>query len=122
MLYGETEEDPPKKPAPPLAASLVAVRCVGETLAEREAGHTVPVVKRQLAAALGGVEGGALRRVIIAYEPVWAIGTGRNATPQDAALVHRGIRAWLAAHRAGETRGRYGRSGTPKNNAGLLRQ
>ena len=120
QLFGETDEDTRKKTAAALAASLVPVLCVGETLAEREAGHTLPVVKRQLAAALGGVEGGALRRVIIAYEPVWAIGTGRNATPQDAALVHREIRAWLAAHGAGETRVVYGGSVSLKNIAELL--
>src|SRR3989442_10881172 len=114
QLFGETDEDTRKKTAAALAASLVPVLCVGETLAERDAGHTVPVVKRQLAAALGGVEGGALRRGVIAYEPGWAIGAGRHATPQDAALGHRGIPARLAAHRAGGTRGVYGGAAGPK--------
>src|SRR2546430_10387208 len=72
QLFGETDEDTRKKTAAALAASLVPVLCVGETLAEREAGHTLPVVKRQLAAALGGVEGGALRRGSIARAAVWA--------------------------------------------------
>src|SRR5256712_13984645 len=69
QLFGETDEDTRKKTAAALAASLVPVLCVGETLAEREAGHTLPVVKRQLAAALGGVDGGALRRAGVARGP-----------------------------------------------------
>ncbi|HLQ22616.1 MAG TPA: triose-phosphate isomerase, partial [Gemmatimonadales bacterium] len=120
QLFGETDEDTRKKTAAALAAGLVPMLCIGETLAERDAGHTLPVVKRQLTGALGGLDGGALRRVVIAYEPVWAIGTGRNATPQDAALVHREIRSWLAAHGAGETRVVYGGSVSLKNIAELL--
>ena len=120
QLFGETDDDTRRKTAAALAAGLVPLLCVGETLAERDAGHTLPVVRRQLSGALGGLDGGALRRVLIAYEPVWAIGTGRNATPQDAALVHREIRSWLAAHGAGETRVVYGGSVSLKNIAELL--
>jgi len=94
-VFGETDAETGKKVTAALAAELQPVLCVGETLAQREAGETVPVVTRQLEAALGGRDGKA--RVTIAYEPVWAIGTGRNATPQDAAEVHRAIRAWLKA-------------------------
>jgi len=94
-VFGETDAETGKKVTAALAAELQPVLCVGETLAQREAGETVPVVTRQLEAALGGRDGKA--RVTIAYEPVWAIGTGRNATPKDAAEVHRAIRAWLKA-------------------------
>lgn len=92
-VFGETDEETRKKVSAALAADLQPVLCVGETLAQREAGETLAVVTRQLQAALGGRD--AKARVTIAYEPVWAIGTGRNATPKDAAEVHHAIRAWL---------------------------
>lgn len=95
-VFGETDAETGKKVTAALAAELQPVLCVGETLGQREAGETVEVVTRQLGAALAGRDGKA--RVTIAYEPVWAIGTGRNATPKDAADVHRAIRAWLKAH------------------------
>ncbi|HKA59595.1 MAG TPA: triose-phosphate isomerase [Gemmatimonadales bacterium] len=95
-VFGETDAETGKKVTAALEADLEPVLCVGETLAQREAGETVAVVTRQLEAAIGRRDGKA--RVTIAYEPVWAIGTGRNATPQDAAEVHRAIRAWLRAH------------------------
>ncbi len=95
-VFGETDADTGKKVTAALAADLQPVLCVGETLAQREAGETIAVVTRQLAAALGGRDGKP--RVTIAYEPVWAIGTGRNATPKDAAEVHAAIRAWLKEH------------------------
>jgi triosephosphate isomerase len=69
---------------------------VGETLEERDKGKTLSVVERQLD-VLAGLDATALGRIVIAYEPVWAIGTGRNATPKDAAVVHRAIRAALTA-------------------------
>jgi triosephosphate isomerase len=122
QLFGETDEDTRRKVAAALTTGLVPVLCVGETLAEREAGHTLAVVTRQLAAALGGLEPGALTRVVVAYEPVWAIGTGRTATPSDAAAVHREIRAWLAARGGGAPRVLYGGSVTARNAADLLRE
>jgi len=96
------------------------VLCVGETLAEREAGKTLDVVTRQLEAAVGGRQPVVLQRVTVAYEPVWAIGTGKNATPWDAAVVHREIRRWLAARGAKTPRVLYGGSVNLKNAAELL--
>lgn len=119
-VFGETEADTRRKVAAALAAGLLPMLCVGETLAERDAGHTVAVVIRQLAAALGGTEGAPLSRVVIAYEPVWAIGTGRNATPADASAVHREIRAWLVARGNAQPKVVYGGSVNLKNVAELL--
>lgn len=96
-VFGETDADTARKVAALLAAGLTPMLCVGETLAQREAGETESVVIRQLRAALAGQGDAAPGRIMIAYEPVWAIGTGRNATPSDAAAVHRVIRAELAA-------------------------
>jgi len=119
-VFGETDDDTRRKVGAALAAGLLPVLCVGETLAERDAGHTLAVVVRQLAAALSGLDGAALSRVVVAYEPVWAIGTGRNATPQDAGAVHREIRGWLAGRAAPAPRVLYGGSVNAKNVAALL--
>jgi len=93
-VFGETDAETGLKVRALLAADLVPVLCVGETLAERERDQTLSVVRRQLA-VLEGLDRAALARLVIAYEPVWAIGTGRNATPADAAQVHAAIRAHL---------------------------
>jgi len=119
-LFGETDADTERKVSAVLAADLIPVLCVGETLAEREAGSTLDVVTRQLEAALGTRQPAVLQQVTIAYEPVWAIGTGKNATPRDAAEVHREIRAWLAARGAKSSRILYGGSVNLKNVAELL--
>src|SRR5712671_2680539 len=119
-VFGETDDDTRRKMGAALAAGLVPVLCVGETLAERDAGHTLAVVVRQLSAALGSLDAAALSRVVVAYEPVWAIGTGRNATPQDAAAVHREIRGWLQGRGAPGLRVLYGGSVNAKNAAALL--
>ncbi|HXH63276.1 MAG TPA: triose-phosphate isomerase, partial [Gemmatimonadales bacterium] len=103
-----------------LDAGLTALLCVGERLEEREGGRTIAVVTRQLTAALDGLDAAALGRVVVAYEPVWAIGTGRNATPRDAAEVHRAIRKWLAGRGAPAPRILYGGSVNLKNAAALL--
>ena len=119
-VFGETDDDTRRKLGAALGAGLEPVLCVGETLAERDAAHTLAVVVRQLAAALSGLDRAALARVVIAYEPVWAIGTGRNATPQDAAAVHREIRGWLEGRGAPTARVLYGGSVNAKNAAALL--
>ncbi len=121
-VFGETDEATGRKVAAALTAGLTPVLCVGELLAEREAEQTLAVVTRQLDAALGGdrLERAALTDVVVAYEPVWAIGTGRNATPRDAALVHRHIRAWLLARGAARSRVLYGGSVSNRNVGDLL--
>jgi triosephosphate isomerase len=81
-----------------LKAGMIPLVCVGETLAEREGGRTEQVVARQVAALHGRIGPGDWSRVVLAYEPVWAIGTGRNATPDDAAQVHELIRFELGRH------------------------
>jgi triosephosphate isomerase (TIM) len=99
-LYGEDDALVARKFSAALAAGLTPVLCVGESLAERDAGHTHQVVARQLDAvlAVSGVAG--LARGIVAYEPVWAIGTGRTASPDQAQDVHAFIRGRVAAHDA----------------------
>ncbi|HET8713857.1 MAG TPA: triose-phosphate isomerase [Gemmatimonadales bacterium] len=116
-IFGETDADTARKVTAALAADLYPVLCVGETLAQRDAGDTLKVVTRQLEAALPTRVD---PRITIAYEPVWAIGTGRNATPADAAEVHRAIRAWLKDRVSGETRILYGGSVNLKNAKELL--
>lgn len=100
-LYGETSEIVATKFAAALASGLTPILCVGETLEDREAGNTESVVDEQLDAvfAITGAEG--ISKAVIAYEPVWAIGTGMTATPEQAQDVHRHIRSRVAAHDAG---------------------
>ncbi|GIU87674.1 MAG: hypothetical protein KatS3mg009_2189 [Acidimicrobiia bacterium] len=83
-LFGETDETVAKKVRAVLGAGMRPILCVGETLAEREAGATDDKVRGQVRAALGGLKQDDAREVVVAYEPIWAIGTGRNATPEDA--------------------------------------
>lgn len=94
-VFGETDAETGRKLQALLSAGLSAMLCVGEKLAEREAGNTESVCLRQLQAGLAGVADEAWSRIVIAYEPVWAIGTGKNATPADAAQVHKAIRVEL---------------------------
>ncbi len=119
-VFGETEEDTGRKVRAAIAANLTPVLCVGETLAERDAGQTLSVVVRQLAAGLDGIDLDRSGDVLVAYEPVWAIGTGRNATPSDAASIHRGIRRWLRARGASSAAVLYGGSVNQANIADLL--
>jgi triosephosphate isomerase len=96
-LYGETDPMVAAKFVAAQKAGLVPVLCVGETLAERESGLTAEVVSRQLSAVLAAAGVSALASAVVAYEPVWAIGTGVTATPQQAQEVHAAIRRQVAA-------------------------
>ena len=91
-LFGETDEQVARKLGATLKAGMIPLVCMGETLAEREGGRTEQVVTRQVAALQERISSEHWSRVVLAYEPVWAIGTGRNATPDDAAQVHELIR------------------------------
>jgi triosephosphate isomerase (TIM) len=94
-IFGETDDEVRRKVAAALDAGLTPVLCVGETLAEREAGDAAEIVRRQLGAVLDALQGPDITRILIAYEPVWAIGTGRTATPNDASEMHRTIRSLI---------------------------
>ncbi len=95
-ILGESDETVYKKTQAALAAGLTPVVCVGELLAEREAGHTGTVIRRQFAGSLGNLPADQIGRVVIAYEPVWAIGTGKVATPEQAEEVHKDLRKILS--------------------------
>jgi triosephosphate isomerase len=95
LVFGERDEESGRKCMAAARAGLVPVLCVGETLAERERGDTGVVVLRQMRAGLAGVDASAVAGMIIAYEPVWAIGTGRPARPEDASAVHAILRREL---------------------------
>ncbi|MDR2208267.1 MAG: triose-phosphate isomerase [Azoarcus sp.] len=99
-LFGEDDAAVGRKAQSVLRAELVPIVCVGESLAEREAGRVMEVVGRQLDAVLASVGVQGLSGVVIAYEPVWAIGTGRAAGADEAQEVHAAIRRWLADHGA----------------------
>ena len=96
-VFGETDESTARKCAIAFQSGLTPMLCVGEKIEQREAGETDAVVLRQLRAGLSAIERKDLGQVLIAYEPVWAIGTGRTATPADAGAVHRVIRKELEA-------------------------
>jgi triosephosphate isomerase len=123
-VYGERDELVQAKLARALEVGLEVILCVGETLAEREGKATEKVVARQLSSALAGVPRADLGRVTVAYEPVWAIGTGRNATPEQASQVHqylRGVLSGLYDEAAAEAMViQYGGSVTRENAASIL--
>jgi triosephosphate isomerase len=123
-LFGERDEDVRKKVAALLAHRITPIVCVGETLLERDRGETIDVVLREVREAFLGLDASFLDRVVVAYEPLWAIGTGRTATPADAQHVHAAIRALLVelggADRAARIRILYGGSVKPDNAAALL--
>ncbi len=125
QLFGDTDAAVAKKLAACFRSGLLPILCVGETLAERDAGQETAVVTRQLEAALVGVQADQVPSVTIAYEPVWAIGTGRTASPGQAQDMHAAIRSWLEskypAFVGKTTRLQYGGSVKASNAADLLR-
>lgn len=125
-LFGETDAAVNMKTKAALAAGLVPIVCVGETLEEREAGKTAAVVTGQVQGSLAGLSAADLEKVVVAYEPVWAIGTGKVATPEQAQEVHALIRRLLATLSSPEIAARvriqYGGSVKPDNAANLACQ
>ncbi len=125
-LFGETDETVRRKLAAALAHKLTPIVCIGETLTEREAGRTFDVLTRQLAGALADSASWHGAPVILAYEPVWAIGTGKTATPAQAQEAHAFIRQWVSKHcgaALGEAmRIQYGGSVNAANAVSLLEQ
>ena len=125
-LFGETDESVNRKVRAALAANLTPIVCVGELLAEREAGLTHAVLKRQFEGGLASLTEADFSRILLTYEPVWAIGTGRTATPEIAADAHRFLRGLAAAQfsseRASALRILYGGSVKPDNIKGLMAQ
>jgi triosephosphate isomerase len=126
QYFGETNEGVNKRAKAALSSGIRPIICVGETLAQREAGHTEVVVRDHVASALAGFTKDAMLESVIAYEPVWAIGTGRTATPAQAQEVHAFIRELIAAtfdtSVAGQVRIQYGGSVKPANAKELLQQ
>ncbi|KAK4173483.1 putative triosephosphate isomerase [Triangularia setosa] len=123
---GESDEDVANKTKAAIDGGLSVIWCCGESLEEREAGNTVSVVEKQLAALAAKVSGDDWKKIVIAYEPIWAIGTGKVATTEQAQEVHAAIRKWLKANVseavADETRILYGGSVTAKNSKDLAKQ
>lgn len=126
QYFAETDETVNKKTIKAVASGLIPIVCVGELLKERESGVTVEVVTRQTTAALAGLSAAQVQNIIIAYEPVWAIGTGRTATDAQANEtigVIRGVIANLYGQETAQAvRIQYGGSMNPKNAHGLMRQ
>lgn len=118
-LFQETDETVNRKLVAALAAQLTAIVCIGETLEEREKEETLAVLDRQIKAGLDGLTGEQVGSLVIAYEPVWAIGTGRNATPQQAGEAHAHIRSrirqWFGGPAADNCHVIYGGSVKPDN-------
>ncbi|MDB5048129.1 MAG: Triose-phosphate isomerase [Fibrobacteres bacterium] len=125
-LFGETDANVNKKTLKVLAEGLIPIVCVGETLAEREGNITEKVVSTQVKAAYQGVSAQDAAKTVIAYEPVWAIGTGRTASDEQAQAVHKFIRGLLSelygSSVAEAVRIQYGGSMKAENASGLLKQ
>ena len=122
-VFGETDQQTAKKVAACCRNGLTPILCVGELLVQRERGETTAVVLRQLDTGVSEVDVGPIVSMAIAYEPVWAIGTGRNATPEDASTVHAAIRDALrgrVGERGDEIPILYGGSVSPVNASALL--
>ena len=126
QYFNETDETVNLRLKSALKHGLIPIVCVGELLAEREAGQTTAVLVRQTSVALGGIDPTAAKTLVIAYEPVWAIGTGKTATPEMAQEAHKIIRDQIAkslsAELAASTRILYGGSVKPDNTASLSAQ
>ena len=126
QYFGETDEGVYKKTVAALEAGLKPIVCVGERLEERDAGKTEAVLLEQFRGGISELEPAQLERIAIAYEPVWAIGTGKTATPEIASEAHRVIRSQAAKQYGGEAAGRlrilYGGSVKPDNIQGLMAQ
>jgi triosephosphate isomerase len=118
-LFGETDETVNRRLVAALGASLIPIVCIGETLDEREAEQTMSVLDRQIKVGLDGITGEQIASLVIAYEPVWAIGTGRNATAEQAGEAHAHIRQrlrqWFGGHAADHCHVIYGGSVKPDN-------
>lgn len=125
-ILGESNADVNRKLTVALAAGLIPIVCVGELLSQREAGETLAVIKDQLDGSFAGMTPEQISRTVIAYEPVWAIGTGKVATPDQAEEVHRAIRDVLQDQYgddvAAAVRIQYGGSVKPDNAAELMSQ
>jgi triosephosphate isomerase len=125
-LFGETDQSVNRKIGAAIAAGLVPIVCIGETLAEREAGETLSVLDRQIKTGFDGITGEQIGALVIAYEPVWAIGTGRTATSAQAQEAHAHIRQrlrqWFGAPAADECHVIYGGSVKPDNTKDLISQ
>ncbi len=126
QYYKETDELIKEKAKAALDANLKPIVCIGETLAEREANDWKKVITRQVDNGIAGIDEKQIEDLIIAYEPVWAIGTGKNATPEQAQEVHHFIRGLIAKHYssaiASKIRIQYGGSVKPDNAKQLLHQ
>ncbi|OGX26343.1 MAG: triose-phosphate isomerase [Omnitrophica WOR_2 bacterium RIFCSPHIGHO2_02_FULL_45_21] len=126
QLFGETNETVHKKLTSALNNGLTPIVCIGENLKQREEGVTFALVSEQLELALKALQPERLKEIIIAYEPVWAIGSGKVASSEQAQEVHRYIRDWLSKNYglslAQEVRIQYGGSVKPDNIAGLIAQ
>ncbi len=126
QFYGETDSSVNQKTKAALSAGLTAIVCVGEMLAEREAGQAESIVQRQLVSGLDGLTVADMERIIIAYEPVWAIGTGKTAAPEQAQEMHGFIRKTVAETHGSEIADKmrilYGGSVKPDNIATLMSQ
>ncbi len=124
--FHETDETVNKRIKAALASGLFPIVCVGETLEEREGEKTISVVKNQLQGAFNGFSNEEVDKIVIAYEPVWAIGTGKTATPQQAGEVHAFIRGWVRENfsdaGAGSIRILYGGSVKPSNIKELMNE
>ncbi|MBP7088216.1 MAG: triose-phosphate isomerase [Candidatus Omnitrophica bacterium] len=122
----ESDEEINKKIKAAIKNDLIPIFCLGETLQEREDNKTISIVEKQLKTGLAGLEEDSINKIIIAYEPVWAIGTGKTATPQIAQEVHQFIRSWIAKNisslAAENLKILYGGSVKPSNAKDLIKQ